>query len=139
MLNIQADVLNIPIYLKLEEGVLDGVAAEGKGETLLPFSATLGNIPAYKCDLQGFTDRLYCMFTLTPDMPGQEHLYQLFMEGCDAPLFAQAVMLPLPPPPPDNQEQVVGCHVSLDAAECNSLGGDYKRINDTTYLCFCPP
>jgi hypothetical protein len=139
MLNIQADALNVPIYLRLDGGVPGGEAAEGNGETSLPFSATLGDIPAYKCDLQGYLDRLYCMFTLTPEMPGKEHLYQLFLKGCDAPLFSQAVLLPLPPPPPDSQNQVVGCHAGLDAVECKTLGGDYKRVNDTSYLCFCPP
>ncbi len=77
MLNIIDGTYNIPVYLKMADGVPGGPGEEGSGETLWPYSAWLGEIPAYKCDLQGFPDRLYCMFTLMPDMPGTEQFFQL--------------------------------------------------------------
>ena len=135
LLNIREDSLNIPLYLKMGGGVPGGSKEEGGSETLLAYSASLGDIPAYKCDLQGFPDRLYCMFTLKPDMPGQEQVFQLTQEDCV--VYSQLVVLPTLPL--ESQDQPVGCHAGLDAGECKIQGGDYRKINDTQYLCFCPP
>ena len=135
ILNIIDGTYNLPVYLKMTPEVPGGGKTGDIGETSLPFNAWLGEIPAYKCDLQGFPDRLYCMFTLKPEMPGTEQFFKLEMEDCEGMLYSQAVMLP-------EIQQVgepVGCHAGLDARACKTLGGEYRKINDTDYLCFCPP
>ena len=119
----------VPIYLKMEGGILGGAQDEDNKETVWPYSATVGEIPSYKCDLQGFEDRLYCMFTLEPEMPGTEQSFDLYLDECDEAVYSQIILLP------DLPE---GCHPLLDAESCKLQGGEYKKINDTTYLCFCP-
>ena len=110
------------------------------GETVLPLEAWLDGIPANKCDLQGFTDRLYCIFTLKPEMPGTEQFFKLEMEICEGMLYSQAILLPEIQQSEGGQEQPpVGCHAGLDARTCKTLGGEYRQIKDGTYLCFCPP
>jgi len=120
---------NVPIYVKMAGGVLGGAKEEGSSQTSWPYSAQLGEIPAYKCNLQGFDDRLYCMFSLLPEMPGTDQWFRLNLEDCDQDLYSQAVHLP------DLPE---GCHPLLDAESCKLLGGEYKKVNDTLSLCFCP-
>lgn len=137
MLNILDGTYNIPIYLKILPEVPGGGKTGIIGETSYPFEAWLGNeIPAYKCDLQGFPDRLYCMFTLLPDMPGTEQLFILEMEGCESPLYSQGVVLP--EKQLAEESEPVGCHAGLDARACKSMGGEYMQINDSISLCYCP-
>jgi RNA polymerase sigma-70 factor (ECF subfamily) len=116
---------NIPIYVKMEGGVLGGAKEEGSRETLWPYSALLGEIPSYRCDLQGFDDRLYCFFNLPPEMPGTQQTYQLLLEDCEEAIFSQVVLLDV-------------CHPLLAAEPCKLKGGEYKKISDTISLCFCP-
>lgn len=129
MLDLLDGTYKVPIYLKMEGGVPGGSQDEENRDTLWPYSASVGEIPSYKCDLQGFEDRLYCMFTLEPEMPGTEQWYELFLEDCQEPVYSQAVLLP------DLPE---GCHPLLDPEGCKLEGGEYKKINDTDFLCFCP-
>jgi len=140
MLNIIDGTYNIPFYIKMEGGVLGGASEGESGDPLWPYIAWVDGIPANKCDLQGFPDRLYCIFTLKPEMPGTEQFFQLKMDNCENPLFVQDVLLPEIQQSGGGQEQPpVGCHASLGPRECKTLGGEYRKINDTTYLCFCPP
>ena len=138
-LNIIDGTYNIPVYLKMIPEVPGGGKTGLTGETVLPFEAWLDGIPAYKCDLQGFPDRLYCMFTLKPEMPGTEQIFMLEVEICEGMLFSQAVILPEILQSEEGGNQPVSCHAGLDAENCKLQGGDYKKINDTDYLCFCPP
>ena len=138
VLNIIDGTYNIPVYVKMEGGVLGGVEEEWIGEPLWPYEAWMGVIPDNKCDFQGFPDRLICMFTLKPDMPGTEQFFQLKMENCESVLFSQGVVLPEIQQAEEGGSEPVGCHAALDARLCKSMGGDYRKINDTTYLCFCP-
>ena len=72
-------------------------------------------------------------------MLGTEQFFQLKMENCQAALYSQAVILPEIQQAEGGPEQSpVGCHAGLDARTCKTLGGEYRKINDTTALCFCP-
>ncbi len=133
MLNILDGTYNLPIYLRMSEAVPGGESSEGGGVTAWPYSAWLGDIPAYKCDLQGFPDRLYCLFTLAPDMPGTEQDFTLMMDECAAPVYSQVILLPEKIKP-----ETEVCHALLDKASCESLGGTYLQINDSISLCYCP-
>ena len=139
MLNIIDGTYDIPFYIKMEGGILGGVEEEWIGEPLWPYEAWVDGIPDNKCDFQGFPDRLYCIFTLEPEMLGTEQFFQLKMENCEVALYSQAVILPEIQQAEGGQEQSpVGCHAGLDARTCKTLGGEYRKINDTTALCFCP-
>lgn len=138
-LNIIDGTYNIPVYLKMIPEVPGGGKTGEIGETVWPFEAWLDGIPSYKCDLQGFPDRLYCLFTLSPEMPGTEQFFKLEMEGCEGLLYSQYVVLPEIQQSEEGGSEPVGCHAGLDARECKILGGEYRKINDTQYLCFCPP
>ncbi len=54
VLNIIDGTYNIPVYVKMEGGVLGGVEEEWIGEPLWPYEAWMGVIPDNKCDFQGF-------------------------------------------------------------------------------------
>lgn len=138
MLNIIDGTYNLPIYLKIPPVIPGGAVDGNTGEPNLPYSAWLGEIPSYKCDLQGYPDRLYCMFTLKPEMPETEQLFSLEMENCDFPLYSQAIILPPIQQSEEGGSDPGGCHAGLDPKTCIAEGGEYLRINDTTYLCFCP-
>ena len=138
-LNIIDGTHNIPIYLKMIPEVPGGGKTGDIGETVLPFEAWLGGNPANKCDLQGFPDRLYCLFTLTPEMPGTEQFFKLEMEICDGLLYSQYVMLPETQQAEEGGSEPIGCHPNLGPRACKTLGGEYREIKDGTYLCFCPP
>ena len=140
MLNIIDGTYNIPFYIKMEGGVLGGASEGDNGDPLWPYNAWLGDVPANKCNFQGFPERLYCMVTLKPEMPGTEQFFMLEMENCKTPLFTQAVVLPdIQQAEGGHEQPPVGCHASLGPRECKTLGGEYRKINDTQYLCFCPP
>ena len=140
MLNIIDGTYNIPFYIKMEGGILGGVEEEWIGEPLWPYEAWVDGIPAYKCDFQGFPDRLYCLFTLKPELLGTEQLFKLEMEKCENTLYSQYVILPEIQQAEGGQDQPpVGCHAGLDARACKTLGGEFRKINETDYLCLCPP
>jgi hypothetical protein len=132
MLNILDGTYNLPVYLKMSQDIPGGESSEGGGKTAWPYSAWLGEIPAYKCDLQGFPDRLYCMFTLAPDMPGTEQDFTLLMADCGTPIYSQVIIVP-----EKIREESAVCHALLDEKSCEAQGGEYMRINDSFSLCYC--
>ncbi len=138
-LNILGGTYNVPIYLKMLPDVPGGGKTGDIGETVFPYEASLGEIPANYCNLQGFPDRLYCLFTLKPDMPGTEQFFQLKMENCANLLFSQALVLPEIQQAEGEQDQPpTGCRADLDDDTCKIMGGEYMQINDSQYFCYCP-
>jgi len=144
MLNIIDGSYDIPVYLKMAGGIPGGTSEGEIGDPLWPYIAWLGGNQANTCNLQGFPDRLYCVFTLEPEMLGTEQFFKLEMEICDGLLYSQYIVLPeIQQAEEGGSEPVgsepVGCHPDLGPRECKSLGGEYREIKDNSYLCFCPP
>ncbi|MCJ7734765.1 MAG: sigma-70 family RNA polymerase sigma factor, partial [Anaerolineales bacterium] len=107
LLNIPAETMQLPLYFKIEGGIHGLVLEYLEDAEPWEYSARLGSIESYKCDLQGFDDRLYCMFTIPTDMPGTAQDLSLFLNGCAAPvIFLPGVSIPEPLPPalPDSPE-----------------------------------
>lgn len=134
LLNIQPETLILPVYVKILEGVPD--ADNPKFAELWEFHATLGNFESNFCGLQGFPDRIYCMFTLTPDAPGQVLDYVLSEKDCKDPIVVQPrVTIPeLPPveePPPT-------CSKDLKQEACKAAGGTMSTGATTAPYCICP-
>ncbi|MCK4489340.1 MAG: hypothetical protein KAU23_03720, partial [Anaerolineales bacterium] len=112
LLSVPADTLVLPLYLKIPGGV-PGM----EGSELWDYRALLGEIESYKCGLQGFPDRLYCMFNLPPGVLGLALDLKLFIGNCEDPAYYQPkVTIPLPQ-----------CHADLGETACEAAGGTWKR------------
>ena len=97
------------------------------------YGAYLGNIEAYSCGLQGFDDRLYCMFVIAPDMPGSAADFFLYLNECEDPVFTQP-NLTIPELQPSGEK----CSVDLDKDACEAAGGTMSTGATTAPYCICP-
>ncbi|NOQ40838.1 MAG: hypothetical protein GQ562_11040 [Anaerolineales bacterium] len=124
LLSVPADTLVLPLYLKIPGGV-PGM----EGSELWDYRALLGEIESYKCGLQGFPDRLYCLFNLPPEALGLALDLKLFIGNCEDPAYYQPkVTIPLPQ-----------CKADLDEEACKVAGGTWKRpVTGGDYYCDCP-
>jgi len=135
-LNIPPETMNLPLYFKIEGGI-PGLGLEipddpGPWE----YSARLGNIESYKCSLQGFDDRLYCMFTLPQGTPGTAQDLALFLDGCDDPvLFLSRVSIPELMSP---DQAPLTCSRDLPKGSCEAAGGIYHEVFFIPSYCECP-
>ena len=123
MLNVPADTLVLPLYLKIPGGV-PGM----EGPELWEYRALLGEIESYQCGLQGFEDRLYCMFNLPPEAPGLALDLKLFVGDCEDPAYTQPrVTIPKPQ-----------CNAELDEKACQVAGGEMSVGGVKAPHCICP-
>jgi len=56
---------------------------------LTEYYAKLGDHKSNSCGLQGFEDRLYCMFNVTLEMAGSVADFSLYLGECVDPVFTQ--------------------------------------------------
>ncbi|MCD4803015.1 MAG: sigma-70 family RNA polymerase sigma factor [Anaerolineales bacterium] len=133
LLPLPEETMTLPIYLKIGGGVpCLGVESPDIPEPC-EYSALLGNIEAYSCGLQGFDDRLYCMFTVAPDMPGSAADFFLYLNECEDPVFAQ-LNLTIPELQPSEEK----CTADLDKEACEAAGGTMSTGATTALYCICP-
>ena len=120
VLNVPADTLVLPLYFRFP-GDVPGQPGE--------YRALLGEIESDNCGLQGFPDRLYCMFSLPPEALGLALDLKLFVGDCVDPAYLQpGVSIPLPK-----------CHADLGETTCEIAGGTWKRpVTGGDYYCDCP-
>jgi len=139
LLNVPADTLVLPLYFKFFAGVPGQDEAEP-----WKFRATLGDpgeIESYKCDQQGFEDRLYCMFNLPPDVPGLALDLLLYKDDCEDPSYAlPKVTIPepkgsIPDSIPDPKLQ---CSKDLNKDACEAAGGEMSTGGSEAPHCICP-
>jgi len=139
LLNVPADTLVLPLYFKF----LAGVPGQDEAEPW-KFRATLGDpgeIESYKCDQQGFEDRLYCMFNLTPDAPGLALDLLLYKDDCEDPSYTlPKVTIPeikgsTPDSIPDPKLQ---CSKDLNKDACEAAGGEMSTGGSEAPHCICP-
>lgn len=130
LLEIPSETMNLPLYLKVGGGVPGlGVEVPDDAEPW-EYSALLGPTESNVCSLQGFDDRLYCMFTMPLTAPGTAQDLYLYLNGCDDPIFYQPrVTIPKPQ---------LACTVDLDEAACEAGGGDFYQVTDSETICVCP-
>lgn len=133
LLPIPEETMALPLYIKISAGIpCLGVEFQEISEPC-NYGAMLGNIEAYSCGLQGFDDRLYCMFTIPPTMPGTAPDLYLFLNGCDAPVISlPGVTIPEPLPAEQN------CSKNLSKADCEAAGGTYQELLTSPSYCDCP-
>ncbi len=131
ILPIQEDIMMLPVYLRLEDIVVPGLVPPDELESV-EYYAFLGDIESNTCGLQGgYDDRLYCTFTLTPDIPGSVLNYYLYKKGCDDAVVTQLnVLIPELPLPP--------CSEDLGPADCAAAGGEMSDSVTRAPYCICP-
>jgi len=98
LLGLPEDTRNLPVYLKVKEGSIPGLGPETmNGAGLYEYSAKLGDIQAYQCGLQGFPDRLYCMFNMPQGAEGTALNFELRLNNCEDPVYTLP-MVSIPEP-----------------------------------------
>jgi hypothetical protein len=135
-LSIREDSMLLPVYLKTEGVAISGLSPLSDTSPSL-FHAILGDIKSNSCGLQeGFDDRIYCLFTLGPDNPGQLLNYQLYREGCEEFVFMQPnVSVPELKTSGNEKPQ---CKRDLNSKECVAAGGKMSTGATTAPTCICP-
>ena len=130
-LGLPEDTMQLPVVLRVD-GEIPGLNPEAmNGSPLYEYNAQLGDYQAYKCGLQGYPDRLYCMFQMLPGSPGLALNFQLTLEGCDDPVYVQP-LVSIPEP-------VVSCRADMNKVNCEAAGGTYSESRDTSAsTCICP-
>ena len=130
-LSIREDIMVLPLYLKTEGDVIPGL--DPLDDTLpSEFHALLRYVKSNSCGLQGgFEDRLYCMFSVTPDMPGSVADFFLYLDDCEDPVFTQLnLSIPELRPPL--------CNEDLGKDDCVAAGGIMSNDASGAPYCDCP-
>ncbi len=134
LLSIPPETRNLPLYIKVPDGMIPG--ADEDGQNLNPeyeYRANLGDIASYKCGLQGFPDRLYCMFNIPEGKEATAQPFQLWLSDCPEPVYElPAVQIP------EIEPEGPVCNADLNEKKCTAAGGTYYRLNDKTSTCICP-
>ena len=97
-----------------------------------PAAWRMGDIQAYRCGLQGFDDRLYCMFNIPPGAEGTALNFELRLNDCEDPVYLQP-LVSIPEP----QSSGPVCTADLNEKDCEAVGGTFYPT-DTTTFCGCP-
>jgi len=129
LLNYPQDTMVLPVYVKMVGGVL------GFGPDYpepWKYKARLG-VDSYQCSLQGFEDRLYCLFNIPPELPGTVQDFYLYLDQCEDPVYMQPSMLI-----PEPQAGVPECTPDLGEKACAAAGGTFLKVSDTQTICNCP-
>lgn len=126
ILAIPPETLVMPLYLYMPGGVPGlGLEVQG-GPEIWDYQALVGEFEAYRCSLQGFEDRLYCMFDLSEDALGQVLDLELLLDDCRDPIYIQ----------PDLTIPLAACSEDLEPDTCALAGGAYIDLDDP--YCLCP-
>lgn len=136
-LNVREDKMTLPLYFRIQGGV-PGLSEGGSAdEEAWYYAGRLGEFISSSCNLQGFDDRLYCIFTIPEGMPGTYQELALYLGGCEAPVayFPRVSVPELVVPEPEKETPV--CEASLGKAACEAAGGMYFIFSRTAY-CACP-
>jgi hypothetical protein len=136
LLTIREDIMVLPLYLKTEDGVVPGLTPSDDNE-LWEYHAFLGDSKSNSCGLQGFDDRLYCMFTITPDMPGSVADFFLYLNECENPVFT-LLKVTIPEMQSGEDDSSPKCTEDLDKEACEAAGGTMSTGVTTKPHCICP-
>ncbi|MCD6425631.1 MAG: hypothetical protein J7L35_09000 [Anaerolineales bacterium] len=132
LLHLPAETRNLPVYLKAE--IIPGLNPEEmNGSPLYEYSAKLGDNQAYQCGLQGFPDRLYCMFNIPPGVEGTVLTYELRLKDCPDPVYLQPNVLI-----PELYNPTPACNAKLNKEDCEAAGGKMNMETTTSPYCICP-
>jgi predicted outer membrane repeat protein len=135
LLNVAPGSTDLTLYLKVVGGAevaLPAVQAEDIKDLI---TARLGTTEANLCNMQGFDDRIYCMFNLPPSVLGTVQDLKFFTPDCQDPvLLLPAVSIPIPQQETPN----LVCKESLPLGDCEAAGGRMSTGITTAPKCVCP-
>jgi len=130
MLNVAAGSTDLTLYLKVTGGVQAVLPAIQDEDVQKIITAMMGTTEANLCNLQGFDDRIYCMFTLPPEMLGTTQDLMFLKPGCEDPvLLLPGVSIPTPS---------LVCKESLAKDDCEEAGGHMSSGVAAAPICVCP-
>jgi hypothetical protein len=119
------------VYLTIPGGV-PGLELAIPGDSgLWEYNAALGSAVAEACSFEGYAERLYCAFELSPAALGTSQELFVFVNGClDAFYYHPQVSIFEPAPV---------CSEDLSESECIASGGEFghSRLGNVA-LCTCP-
>jgi RNA polymerase sigma factor (sigma-70 family) len=141
LLSIRPEDMILPVYFKMEGGIL-GLSVE------LPdypqpweYYADLGPIELSDFSQQGFNDRIYFNFPIMDTMPGTIQDIHLYLKGCDDPIISwNGVSIPellLPEDPAPENDSLI-CTKDLSRTSCEAAGGIYHQPMTVPSICECP-
>lgn len=133
LLGLRPDTLHLPLYIKISGGV-PGLSLESTESDPNQYRAFLGSYESYQCGLQGFEDRLYCMFELPESTAGQGLDLSVFRDSCPNPVYSQS-MVSIPEP---IQSEIPVCSKDLDPDDCAAVGGEMSSGHAAAPHCICP-
>lgn len=123
-LPLPGDTRILPLYVKF-----NGPVPEDLVDRL---ESNLGDIKSYRCSLQGFEDRVFCLSEIPQGSEGAQVPFVLNFDGCSEPIYKlPAVQIPVPEPVAPT------CSADLAAEDCKAAGGSYELVN-RKYQCVCP-
>jgi len=136
MLNLPGDTRNLPVLLRVAEGIFPGF--DPNGETTNEYIAKLGQTQAYLVNQQGFPERAYFMFHIPEGMEGTAQFFELRLNDCPNPVFTQPnLLIPMPSSSSSDQPGPV-CTADLISSACEAAGGNMSSGTTTTPRCVCP-
>jgi len=136
LLSIPESTMNLPVYLKVPGNFPGTDPEQDGGEPLYPYTATLGDLEAYKCGLQGFPDRLYCMFHIPEGVAGTVQSFELHLPDCVDPVFRQPLVQI--PEIKSSAPSAPTCTPDLKNEDCKAAGGQMSEGVTTAPRCICP-
>ena len=138
MLNVAAGSTDLTLYLKVTGGVqaaLPAIQAEDIKDLITAF---LGTTEANLCNMQGFDDRIYCMFTLPPNTLGTLQDLMFFTPDCEDPVYLLQVSIPEPKSGDAPDDPGLTCTADLVTPDCEAAGGHMSPGTTTAPKCVCP-
>jgi hypothetical protein len=133
-LKIRRDTMSLPMYFKTADGNFPDMMPEGEEEAA-EYYASIGIVDSGPCGPQGFDDRLYCTFIITPDMPGTVQNVLLHKKGCDGKVL-ELTKVTIPELPPEEVSPV--CKENLSKEACEAAGGKMSTGATRAPYCICP-
>lgn len=125
LLKVNPGTLVLPLYFRFP----DAVPGPAEGE-IYEYQASLGQYSSYRCELQGYEDRLYCLFQLPKSELGEVVDLTLSVESCEDPVYKQnSIQIP---------ELKIQCTRDLNAEDCKAAGGKMSSGATTAPYCICP-
>ncbi len=100
------------------------------------YTAVLGDIPAAKCNFQGFEDRLYCDFYIPETYFNTAQTLKLFSNLCVPPFYINEKVSIFALSQPVPGQQGPGCSSDMSESDCIAGGGTYSCV--VTCSCTCP-
>ncbi len=138
-LGLPGETMTLPVVLRADYEI-PGLNPEAmNGSPLYEYRAQLGDNESLKCGLQGFPDRLYCLFKIPSNVPGMALDFKLYLNECEDPVYLQPLLsIPEPKAGDDPGDPGLVCTMDLKDPECSAAGGKMSEGTATVPICVCP-